>query len=95
QNLTPAIVALRSHVFGILDTELERVAGKSPDPRTEQALRHLAGVLLHTPTSRAREFARAGESQRYIDAIETLFGVVPEPAASVADVQDDTETLGA
>ncbi|MGO2658209.1 glutamyl-tRNA reductase [Mycetocola reblochoni] len=93
QNLTPAIVALRSHVFGILDAELERVAGKSPDPRTEQALRHLAGVLLHTPTSRAREFARAGQSQRYIDAIETLFGVVPEasPVDAVADAADSDE----
>lgn len=95
QDLAPAIVALRSHVFGVLDAELERVAGKSPDPRTEQALRHLAGVLLHTPTSRARDYARAGESQRYIDAIETLFGIVPEAQELEDDEFEGTGTLGA
>ena len=78
-GIEPAIVALRSHVFDLLDSELERAHG---DARTEAALRHLAGVILHAPSVRARELASAGEAERFTDALEALFGItVAEPAA--------------
>ncbi|RWZ67964.1 glutamyl-tRNA reductase [Labedella populi] len=75
-TLTPAVVALRKHVFGILDAEIDRARSRGDeDGRTEQALRHLAGVLLHTPMVRARDAAHAGDHERYIDALDALFGI--------------------
>ncbi len=53
---------------------------------TEQALRHLAGVLLHTPTARAHELAAAGRADEFAAALETLFGVAPAAPAAAASV---------
>ncbi|RUR01950.1 glutamyl-tRNA reductase [Labedella endophytica] len=75
-TLTPAVIALRQHVFGILDAEIDRARSRGDDDgRTEQALRHLAGVLLHTPMVRARDAAHAGDHERYVDALDALFGI--------------------
>jgi glutamyl-tRNA reductase len=80
QALTPAVVALRSHVFGLLESEIERVRTRGDDDgRIEAALRHLTGVLLHAPSVRARELARSGEGQEFSDAVTALFGIeVPD-----------------
>jgi glutamyl-tRNA reductase len=76
QAVTPALVALRSHVFGILDAEIARARSRGDSSeQTEAALRHLAGVLLHTPSVRARELARQGDAQAFVDAASALFGV--------------------
>jgi glutamyl-tRNA reductase len=76
KSLTPAVVALRAHVFDALDAEIERARSRGDeDGRTEQALRHLAGVLLHTPSVRARDYARAGEQEAYLTGLEALFGI--------------------
>ncbi|MBG6108731.1 glutamyl-tRNA reductase [Frigoribacterium sp. CG_9.8] len=76
QQLTPAIVALRSHVFGLLEAEITRAHSRGDeDGRIEAALRHLTGVLLHTPSVRARELARAGDGQSFSDAVTALFGI--------------------
>jgi glutamyl-tRNA reductase len=80
QQLAPAIVALRSHVFALLDAEIERARARGDaEGHAEAALRHLAGVLLHTPSVRAREFARDGRADDFTAAIEALFGVRGEP----------------
>jgi glutamyl-tRNA reductase len=82
QLAAPAIVALRRHVFDALDAELER---SGDDPRTEQALRHLAGVLLHAPSVRARELAAEGRSDEFAAALATLYGVrVDETTAALS-----------
>ena len=83
QSLSPAVVALRKHVFDILDAEIDRARsrGDSTD-RTEQALRHLAGVLLHTPSVRARELAREGRGEEFRDGLEALFGLTDTRAAA-------------
>jgi glutamyl-tRNA reductase len=48
-------------------------------------MRHLAGVLLHTPTTRAHELAAQGRGDEFLTALETLYGLTPEaPAASDA-----------
>ncbi|MEY9952006.1 glutamyl-tRNA reductase [Leifsonia sp. EB34] len=81
QAITPALVALRTHVFGILDAEIARARARGDSTeQTEQALRHLAGVLLHAPSVRARELARNGEAQSFVDATTALFGVEVEDA---------------
>ncbi|WP_401000245.1 glutamyl-tRNA reductase [Agromyces sp. GXQ0307] len=82
-DLAPAVVALRRHVFDVLDAEIERARSRGDDDgRTEAALRHMAGVLLHTPMVRSREYARAGDQQAWLDGLEAIFGIRPDAAAS-------------
>lgn len=90
KNITPAVVALRAHVFGVLDAEVARVRARGDEGgQTEQALRHLVGVLLHTPTTRAHELAESGRADEYIEALSALFGIeVSEPEASTARIAD-------
>lgn len=87
QRLAPAVVALRKHVFDILDAEIARAASRGDDDgRTEAALRHMAGVLLHTPMVRSRELARSGDQQSWIDGLEAIFGIAAtSEAAGAAD----------
>lgn len=82
RDIAPAVVALRKHVFDILDGEIDRARSRGDDDgRTEAALRHMAGVLLHTPMVRSRELTRAGEQRVWIEGLEALFGVKPDAAA--------------
>ncbi|MDA4892209.1 glutamyl-tRNA reductase [Streptomyces sp. MS2A] len=86
QSVTPAVVSLRSHIFGLLEAEIERARRRGDeDGRVEQAMRHLAGVLLHTPTSRAHELAAAGRGAEFSAALETLFGLTPDEDARSAE----------
>ena len=48
-------------------------------PRTEEALRHLAGILVHTPSVRARRLAAEGRSHEFLAGLEALYGVQVEP----------------
>lgn len=92
QSLAPAVVALRSYVFDLLDGEIERARNRGDNSeQTEAALRHLAGVLLHTPMVRSRELARAGEQAAFLTGLDALFGIQVElpaagTAATVADI---------
>lgn len=92
QALAPAVVALRRHIFDLLDAEIDRARGRGDSsPQTEAALRHLASVLLHTPSVRARELARAGESQAFTDGLTALFGIDPATTATVVALDAVTE----
>ncbi|MDJ0323317.1 glutamyl-tRNA reductase [Cryobacterium sp. PH31-AA6] len=91
QSLAPAVVALRSHIFGLLDAEIERARRRSDSSeQTEVALRHLASVLLHTPMVRSRELARAGEQAAFLTGLDAMFGIqvdLPAVAAATDDVE--------
>lgn len=86
-RLAPTVVALREHVFDILEAEIARSRARADHTaRTEEALRHLVGVLLHTPMARSREHAARGEHAAWIAGVEAVFGVTapaeaPRPAA--------------
>jgi glutamyl-tRNA reductase len=73
--IEPAIVALRSHIFDVLDGEIERAQKRGDDGTTEAALRHLAGVLLHGPSVRARELALDGRGDEVVAALDALYGI--------------------
>lgn len=90
--LDPAVVALRSHVFELLESEIARAQGKGDDGRTEQALRHLVGRLLHTPTTRAHEIAEQGRAADYLAALETLFDIRVEEAPAPSTTRLDART---
>lgn len=85
QSVTPSVVALRSHIFGLLETEIDRARARGDeDGKVEQALRHLAGVLLHTPTTRAHELAATGRAEDFTAALATLYGIEPEQGDAVS-----------
>ncbi|MDQ0645833.1 glutamyl-tRNA reductase [Microbacterium natoriense] len=85
QSVTPSVVALRSHIFSLLDTEIARARARGDeDGKVEQALRHLTGVLLHTPTTRAHELAASGRADDFAAALGTLYGIEPEQPDATA-----------
>jgi glutamyl-tRNA reductase len=94
QSVTPSVIALRSHIFSLLDSEIDRARARGDeDGKVEQALRHLAGVLLHEPTTRAHELAAAGRADDFAAALATLYGLSPEqPAVAAVDPLDDAAT---
>ncbi len=78
RRLDPAVVALRQHVSGTVEKEMARLRAKYPaDVATdvERALHRVTQALLHTPTLRAQELARAGDGAGYVQALHTLFGI--------------------
>lgn len=87
----PGIVALRRHVLDALEQELARSRARGGDARTEEALRHLAGVLVHTPSVRARRLAAEGRSDEFLAGLEALYGLRVEPGrlASADDAGTD------
>ncbi len=75
------MVALRAHIFELLESEVNRARSRGDhSSETEAALRHLAGVLLHTPSARARELALDGRAQEFIDGLAALYGVESDVA---------------
>jgi glutamyl-tRNA reductase len=83
QSATPALVALRGHVFDILDAEIERARGRGDSEQTERALRHLVGVLLHRPSVRARELGAEGRADEFAAGLQAIFGVAASPESAV------------
>ncbi|GAA2883702.1 glutamyl-tRNA reductase [Microbacterium esteraromaticum] len=83
QSVTPAVVALRTHIFGLLEAEIDRARRRGDENGlVEQAMRHLAGVLLHTPTTRAHELAAEGRADEFHAALETLYGLSADSASA-------------
>jgi glutamyl-tRNA reductase len=73
-----AVVALREHVQAAVDAEIARLpSGDVPAEVVERALRRLAATLLHTPSVRARDAARAGQVEDYLTALRLLHGIEP------------------
>ena len=82
--LDPAVVALRSHVSGVVAKEMDRLRVKFDDDvaaEVEQALHRVTRSMLHTPTLRAQELARSGNAAGYLAALHTLFGIELTPTA--------------
>lgn len=83
QSVTPSVVAFRSHIFELLEREIDRARARGDeDGKVEQALRHLSGVLLHTPTVRAHALAAAGRADEFTAALAALYGIAPEAESS-------------
>jgi glutamyl-tRNA reductase len=86
----PALVALRTHVFGLLESEIARARRRGDDAQqVESALRHLVGVLLHTPSTRARELSREGDADSFIAGVNAVVGLDSEARPTLRIVADD------
>lgn len=74
----PAVIAMRSHIMGIIEAEMGVVARRYPDEvaaAVAQSLRRVSNELMHTPSVRAHELARTGDLDDYRRAMRTLFGI--------------------
>lgn len=89
--VAPGVVAMREHVFSVMESEIARARARGDDGRTEQSLRHLVGVLLHTPTARAHELAAEGRADEYYQALSTLFGLEVADAARDSAAREERD----
>jgi glutamyl-tRNA reductase len=86
RSVEPAVVALRTHIFELLDSEIARARARGDhSTETEAALRHLAGVLLHGPSVRAKDLALDGRADEFAAGVEALYGVPSELADDERD----------
>ncbi|GAB3395031.1 hypothetical protein GCM10027568_26310 [Humibacter soli] len=86
----PALVALRSHVLGLVEAEVARARERGDaSQQTEAALRHLAGVLLHTPSLQARELSRDGDADAFVAGVAAVFGLDSDATPSLRIVADE------
>ncbi len=79
-QVTPAIVALRSHLQTVLSAEVDRsLSGKlrqfGPDERKALEAMVTAAVnkLAHTPSTRLKEAAAEGNAAALLESLQTLF----------------------
>jgi len=88
-SVTPTVVALRTMATGVVETELQRLAGRLPDlddaarAEIEHAVRRVADKLLHQPTVRVRELANETGAVSYAAALAELFSLDPDAVEAV------------
>ncbi len=81
RDWNPAVVDERTRVLGGLEAAISALADDERDERAERSVRRRTRALLHGPTIRAREAARAGDAAAYAAALAGLAAVpVPEVA---------------
>jgi glutamyl-tRNA reductase len=90
RDIEPAVVALRTHVFELLEAEIARSKARGAGAETESALRHLAGVLLHAPSARARRFALDGRAAEFRAGLDAVYGITTGPRVQDAAEQVDS-----
>ncbi|WP_235856871.1 glutamyl-tRNA reductase [Occultella glacieicola] len=87
ETAAPAIVAYRGRIEELLEAELARARARGEHTEeVERALRHFAGVLVHSPTARVRDLATQGRLPEATDALAALYGLHVPP--------HDEKTLG-
>jgi glutamyl-tRNA reductase len=74
---------------GVVETELQRLAGRLPElddaarAEIELAVRRVADKLLHQPTVRVKELANSTGAVSYAAALAELFSLDPEAVDAV------------
>jgi glutamyl-tRNA reductase len=88
-SVTPTVVALRTMATGVVDAELQRLAGRLPGldeaarAEIEQTVRRVADKLLHQPTVRVKELAGSTGAVSYAAALAELFSLDPDAVDAV------------
>ncbi|RNM16692.1 glutamyl-tRNA reductase [Nocardioides pocheonensis] len=92
-SVTPTVVALRTMATGVVEAELQRLAGRLPQlddaarAEIEQAVRRVADKLLHQPTVRVKELANETGAVSYATALAELFALDPDAVDAVTRVE--------
>jgi glutamyl-tRNA reductase len=88
-EVIPTVAALRKRAADVVDVELLRLDSRLPGldsaVRTEvtRTVRRVVDKLLHAPTVRVKQLAKAGAGQTYADALRELFELDPRAAAAI------------
>lgn len=94
RDVVPAVAALRRHAAGLIESELDRLRGRTPaidDPDFEEVsrtVRRVVDKLLHEPTVRVKKLAAESGVVSYESALQELFGLVTDAPAVSVDVAD-------
>ena len=89
-RVAPTVAALRARAAEMVDSELDRLAGRVPElterERAEVAstVRRVVDKLLHAPTVRVKELAESPGGDRYAEALHELFELDPRKAQAVS-----------
>jgi glutamyl-tRNA reductase len=92
-SVTPTVVALRTMATGVVDAELQRLAGRLPQlddlarAEIELTVRRVADKLLHQPTVRVKELANEAGAVSYATALAELFALDPDAVEAVTRVE--------
>ena len=92
-SVTPTVVALRTMATGVVEAELQRLAGRLPQldeearAEIELAVRRVADKLLHQPTVRVKELANEAGAVSYATALAELFALDPDAVEAVTRVE--------
>ena len=88
--VAPTVAALRARAASLVSTELDRLHQRLPEldeaTRAEvgHAVHRIVEKLLHTPTTRVKEFAVEGVGPDYAAALRELFDLEPKDVANVS-----------
>ncbi|NHC44183.1 glutamyl-tRNA reductase [Motilibacter aurantiacus] len=100
-SVAPTVVALRARAETVVQTELERLAGRLPqlDERVrrevDQAVRRVVDKLLHAPTVRVKQLADEPVPVSYAEVLRELFDLGPGPAQALSrPVVEEPGTTG-
>jgi glutamyl-tRNA reductase len=90
KSVAPTVAALRSRAADLVATEMDRLDQRLPGlddvTRAEVglAVHRIFEKLLHTPTTRVKEFAMEGSGDDYAAALRELFDLEPKDVANVS-----------
>ena len=89
RRMDPVVVALREHIWHILDEEIARLPHREQMTREDaaSALHHFASRLAHVPSVNARLAAARGSDYEYVRALHAVMGIDLAEAAVEADVK--------
>jgi glutamyl-tRNA reductase len=88
-EVIPTVTALRKRAADVVDVELLRLDSQLPGldstVRTEvtRTVRRVVDKLLHAPTVRVKQLAKAGGGEAYADALRELFELDPRAVAAL------------
>jgi glutamyl-tRNA reductase len=95
KEVAPTVVALRAMARTVVESELERLAGRLDDvdpvvfAELEQTVHRVVEKLLHQPTVRVKELAAEPGGDSYAEALRMLFNLGPEPTDKVVGLPTD------
>lgn len=78
RSADPVVALLRERVAETIEEEIAAVrrrAGDHAATLVERSLRRVTNSMLHTPTVNAKELALSGKQDKFVEALELLFGI--------------------
>ncbi|WOP17274.1 glutamyl-tRNA reductase [Raineyella sp. LH-20] len=97
-QVKPTVVALRTMAHDVVETELDRLTGLTPDlteaerAEVHKTVRRVVDKLLHQPTVRVQQYARSEQEVDYAAALRDLFALDPDHMRAVLTPPPDGAT---